>query len=83
MSEAIAELKPTLQSAGKKIQDGATQIQDGAVEFKDAVLSKGSEMISNCRGNSENLIRNNPYRSVMIAFGVGALASLLLLPRRK
>jgi ElaB/YqjD/DUF883 family membrane-anchored ribosome-binding protein len=69
------EARPSVQSATEKMKSGAT-------EFKDAVANQSSEMWNNYRSQTEVKIRDNPYRSVLIAFGLGALAGLFFLRKK-
>ena len=70
-----SQLRPSVQSAAQKMKSGAT-------EFKDAVVDQSSEMWNKYTCQTESMIRENPYRSVLIAFGLGALAGLFLLRRK-
>ena len=67
---------PTVEHATK-------QMKSGAVELKDAVVTQSNEMFNRCWDDTESLIRENPYRSVLVAFGLGAIVSLILFRNSK
>jgi ElaB/YqjD/DUF883 family membrane-anchored ribosome-binding protein len=69
-------IRPSIQGATEKMKSGAA-------EFKDAVVNQSSDMFSRCTDKTEGMIKNNPYTSVLIAFGVGAALAGLLFMRRK
>lgn len=57
-------------------------MKDGVSEMKDAVVDKTTRAARHCRNGSENMIKRAPYASVVVAFGIGALASALLFRRK-
>jgi ElaB/YqjD/DUF883 family membrane-anchored ribosome-binding protein len=60
----------------------ATQkIKDGAAELHSAVMDQGQEKFETLCETADETIRANPYRSVAIAFGVGALVGICLFKR--
>jgi ElaB/YqjD/DUF883 family membrane-anchored ribosome-binding protein len=57
------------------IENATEKMKSGASEFKDAVVTQGSDMLNRTCDRTEAMIRDHPYTSVAIAFGVGALAA--------
>jgi ElaB/YqjD/DUF883 family membrane-anchored ribosome-binding protein len=59
---------------------GATEkIKEGAQEFKEAVASGARDKMDEYKDQATRMIQDNPYRSVAIAFGIGALVGMLML----
>ena len=65
---------PAMSSAAQKMKEGAT-------EFKDAFANSASETWQQYCQQTEDMIKANPYRSLAVAFGVGALLGVLLFRR--
>jgi ElaB/YqjD/DUF883 family membrane-anchored ribosome-binding protein len=63
------------------ISDAAAKVQSSAIELKDAVVEHGSEAVKRACDATEETIKTNPYSSVLVAFGVGALLGVLLFRR--
>lgn len=63
------------------ISNAAQKLRDGAVEMKSAVVEQGSEAIQKCCEQTEATIKAYPYKSVLIAFGVGVALGALVLRR--
>jgi ElaB/YqjD/DUF883 family membrane-anchored ribosome-binding protein len=61
---------------------GARTMKEGALELKDAVVNTTTRTATQCRNSTEKMIKSAPYKSVLIAFGIGALASALLFRRK-
>ena len=59
----------------------AHKIKEGASELKSAVVDQGTEQFETLCKSADEVIRANPYRSVMIAFGIGTLAGICLFKR--
>jgi ElaB/YqjD/DUF883 family membrane-anchored ribosome-binding protein len=66
--------KPAIANATQKLREGAS-------ELKSAVVEQGSEAFQKCYDTTEASIKEYPYRSVLIAFGVGAILGALLFRR--
>ncbi len=64
-----------------RMEDATDKMQEGAQELKDAVTEKATNMYNEYMEQGCEMIRAHPYRSLLIAFGVGALAGLLLFRR--
>ena len=61
---------------------GATEkMKEGARELGQAMQEKVMSQIEECQAETSNLIKENPYKSLLIAFGVGALFGMLMLRR--
>jgi len=60
------------------MSDAAHKIREGAVELKSAVVKQGSESLTQACEQTEAAIKEYPYRSVLIAFGVGALIGAVM-----
>jgi len=60
------------------MSDAAQKIREGAVELKTAVVKQGSESLSTACEQTEAVIKEYPYKSVLIAFGVGALLGAVM-----
>lgn len=60
------------------ISDGAQKIREGAVELKSAVVEQGTASLTHACEATKAEIKANPYRSMLIAFGVGALLGVVL-----
>lgn len=63
------------------ISHAAQKMRDGAVEMKSAVVEQGSDVLERACEQTESAIKAYPYRSVLIAFGVGALVGTFLMRR--
>ena len=59
----------------------ADKMKEGAVEFKEAFANTTAETWQGYCHETENMIKANPYRSVLTAFGIGALLGVLLFRR--
>jgi len=59
----------------------ADKMKEGAEEFKEALTRTESETWQQYRQETENMIKANPYRSVLAAFGIGALLGVLMFRR--
>lgn len=79
-----------MATGAQKIHSGAVELKnaamDRAVELKDAAIEKGSHVVK--RGHqaalkvcddTEGMIKEYPFRSVLIAFGVGAVIGAILM----
>jgi ElaB/YqjD/DUF883 family membrane-anchored ribosome-binding protein len=67
--------RPTVAEATKKMKEGAK-------DLKQAVKTQTTETWNQYCDDTRSMIKSAPYKSVLIAFGVGALASALLFRRR-
>ena len=59
----------------------AQKIKEGAAELHSAVMDQGQEQFETLCKTADETIRANPYRSVAVAFGVGALVGIFLFKR--
>ena len=59
----------------------ANKIKEGAAELHSAVMDQGQEKFETLCKTADETIRANPYRSVAMAFGVGALVGIFLFKR--
>ncbi len=69
------------ETASPNVSNAAQKMKEGAVELKSAVLETGADILEKACVETESFIKANPYRAVLIAFGVGALAGLLICRR--
>jgi ElaB/YqjD/DUF883 family membrane-anchored ribosome-binding protein len=61
---------------------GATEkMKEGAKEFKEAVTTEARGKFDEYKDEAKTMIQENPYRSVLIAFGVGALIGMMMIRR--
>ena len=63
------------------ISHAAQNLRDGALEMKSAVVQHGTEAIQKACEQTEATIKAYPYKSVLIAFGVGVALGALVLRR--
>ncbi len=56
----------------------AQKIKEGAVEFHSALVDHGQEKFEALCKSADETICANPYRSVAIAFGIGALLGIVI-----
>jgi ElaB/YqjD/DUF883 family membrane-anchored ribosome-binding protein len=63
------------------INEAAQKIKEGAVELKHAVVVQGTDSLDKACKETEATIKANPYRSVLVAFGVGALLGAVFFRR--
>lgn len=63
------------------ISHAAQNLHDGAIEMKSAVVEQGSQAIQRACEQTEATIKAYPYKSVLIAFGVGVALGALVLRR--
>lgn len=64
-----------------EIGSAAHKIKEGAVELKNAVVQQSSDSLEKACKETETVIKANPYRSVLVAFGVGALLGAVMFRR--
>jgi ElaB/YqjD/DUF883 family membrane-anchored ribosome-binding protein len=69
------------QVSNPAMSSAAEKMKEGAVEFKEAFADTASETWQQYCQQTENMIRENPYRSLAVAFGLGALLGVLLFRR--
>ena len=67
---SMDNLKDKAKHLVEQGQEKAGELKDVLVGAKDKVMSKGSDLIS----SSRNLIVDNPFAAVGIAFGIGYVA---------
>jgi ElaB/YqjD/DUF883 family membrane-anchored ribosome-binding protein len=65
----------------QEIGNAAHKVKEGAMELKDAVVQQSSETLEKACKETETVIKANPYRSVLIAFGIGALMGAVMFRR--
>ncbi len=63
------------------VSAAAQKIKEGASELKSAVMDQGTEQFETICKSADEIIRANPYRSVLLAFGIGTLAGIFLFKR--
>ena len=66
--------KPAISNATQKIREGAG-------ELKTAVVEQSSEAFQKACEQTEATIKEYPYRSMLVAFGAGAILGALLFRR--
>lgn len=71
-----------VETTEPSISCAANKVKEGVMEMKDAVATQTSQALGNCTDGAQNLIKSAPYKSVLIAFGIGALVSALVFRRR-
>jgi len=59
------------------IENATNKLKEGAGELKDAVVTSGAEALKKYHSEGTQIIKNNPYTSVLVALGVGALIGIL------
>lgn len=67
-------INPTMGEAARKVRDGA-------VEFTGAAVGTANETLKSACAQSKEVIKDNPYTSVLVAFGVGAVLGALIARR--
>ena len=91
MKEGAAEFKDAAMQSGSEFKDAAVQktgeLSDAAfrkgAEFRDAAMRKAAQLrdataetYKKCRSGTDALVRENPYRTALIAFSIGALVGV-------
>ena len=61
----------------------ANKVKEGVVELKDAVTAQTSDALNACCETTRDMIKSRPYTSVLVAFGLGALAAALIFGGRR
>ena len=62
--------------------EASRKIKEGAQEFKDAVTEIATNTRSEYCDQTTDMVKEHPYKSLLIAFGAGAVFSLLFLRRK-
>jgi len=78
--DARALMSATADVAGEKISNARKRLSDAlesGKEFYGQVRDKAAEGVK----TTDRVVRENPYRTIGIAFGVGALAGYLIAHR--
>ena len=60
------------------LSDSAGKVRDGAVEFAGAAVDTAKEKMSEACSQTQEVIKENPYTSVLVAFGIGAILGVVL-----
>jgi ElaB/YqjD/DUF883 family membrane-anchored ribosome-binding protein len=68
-------------NAASKMKEGAVEMKQAAVEQGKHLVEQGQESLEKACKQTETAIKANPYRSVAIAFGVGALLGAFMFRR--
>lgn len=75
-------------SKGDSMSHAAQQVRSGVAEFKDAAVSSAAdamdvakEKLQGAHAHGEKVIKGNPYTSVLVAFGVGAILGVIMARR--
>lgn len=68
-------------NAAHKIKEGAVELKQAVVEQGKIAVEHGQESLEKACKQTETAIKANPYRSVAIAFGVGALLGAFMFRR--
>ena len=63
------------------VSSATEKMKEGAQEFKEAVTSGARGKFDDYKNEATQMIQENPYRSVLIAFGLGALVGMMMLRR--
>lgn len=64
-----------------RLGNAAQKMKEGALEMKSAVVQQSGEVFQQAVDQTEAAIKEYPHRSVLIAFGVGALLGALIFRR--
>jgi len=75
IGEGAAELKDATVARAAELRDAAVS---RASEFKDQATKTTKETMDKVCTQTESFIKEQPYRSVAIAFAAGMLASMLI-----
>ena len=59
----------------------AQKIQQGADELQTALVATGTELLEKAYEETDAYINEKPYKSILLAFGIGAFTTLFLLRR--
>ena len=70
-----------MQTSLDNVCCAAQKIQQGADELQSALVATGTEMLETARDEADAYITEKPYKSILIAFGIGAFTTLFLLRR--
>jgi len=63
---------------------GATaKMKEGAVDFKDAVKETATQTAEKYYDQTTEMIKSSPYKSLLIAFGAGALLGMFFFRGKK
>ena len=85
VNDAEALLKETANQAGEKISATRQKIQDSLVEAKIKLRNAEDAMIEKTKRTvraTNEYVQDNPWQSIGVAAGVGAILGLLLGNRR-
>ena len=68
----------TMTSAARKVRDGAVEFSGAALESAKCAAESANERLKVAQEQGSEVIKGNPYTSVLVAFGVGAVLGVLL-----
>jgi ElaB/YqjD/DUF883 family membrane-anchored ribosome-binding protein len=63
------------------VSSATEKMKEGAQEFKEAVKTEARGKFDEYKEEATTMIQENPYRSVLIAFGLGALIGMMMIRR--
>ncbi len=70
---AVEKLKDGASELGSAVADKSIALKDAAIEKGREAYQKSAQKVKEVHAKGETFIQANPYRSVLVAFGVGAL----------
>ena len=68
----------TMSNAARKVRDGAVEFSGAAVDSAKSVADAAHAKLKDCHAQGTEVIKANPYTSVLVAFGVGAVLGVML-----
>ena len=68
----------TMGGAARKVREGAMEFSSAAVEQAKCAAEAAQEKLKDVHAQGTEVIKSNPYTSVLVAFGVGAVLGVLL-----
>jgi ElaB/YqjD/DUF883 family membrane-anchored ribosome-binding protein len=67
------------QATQQDMSAATEKMKEGAYEFKEAVSGQAAETYEEYKERGAEMIRTNPYTSLLVAFGIGTLIGMFLL----
>lgn len=72
---------PTMAHAAEQVRSGAAEFKDAAMDQAACAIDSAKERLTDAHAQGEKVIKSNPYTSVIVAFGVGAVLGVVLARR--
>ena len=67
-----------IETANPSMAQAAGKIKEGAAELSGAAYASANEKLKQACSQTKEVIKENPYTSIAVAFGVGAILGALL-----